>query len=510
MLKIIEVSGMFIKSGHSLGIDISESRISVVLLSKLNNKIKLLKADDCPVPSGAIIDGNIENPALLAKSIKSLISKNRIRTRRAVVSLFAKPIFMQMLDLPREIPENLGRYVQSEIKHSPLLSGKELYYDYCGLGKTGPERSERVFVGATDYDKITVLMKTFTLAGIEPENVDLGPLAITRAVYSKRIVAEFDKNVLMASVRGSSLTISVYHKGEMDFIRCIEIDTEDVNAEKYISQLSTEINTVIEYYEIEVDDAPDVEWDFFVTFDECHAEIEEIKKSLNEKLDGDIHICTPLTVGDYTALEINKSIEKASTVAIGCALKKYLVQDLQIKINLLPPETEDVRSTKKYIRVALNVAVLVVIVVFGLGEVVKKALGKTQQAIKQRRIENPTDNIELLFRKQQRIAEEIEFLTAKKEGMGDVFGEYSKNNWNELLKGIGSKIPASVYLEEMRYLENSKIVMEGNSLSFKSIHNFAALLANSDHFLSASVAETNKSDTVGLISFTITIEMADN
>ena len=71
-------------------------------------------------------------------------------------------------------------------------------------------------------------------------------------------------------------------------------------------------------------------------------------------------------------------------------------------------------------------------------------------------------------------------------------------------------MPASVYLEEMRYIEDSKITLEGNSLSFKSIHNFAALLADLDHFSSASVAETNKSDTVGLISFTITVEMADN
>ncbi|MBN1457201.1 MAG: pilus assembly protein PilM [Sedimentisphaerales bacterium] len=501
---------MFIKSGHSLGIDISESRISVVLLSKLNNKIKLLKAADCPVPSGSIVDGNIENPGLLAKSIKSLLNKNRIRTRRAVVSLFAKPIFMQMLNLPKEIPENLGRYVQAEIKHSPLLSGKEPYYDYCGLGRTGPERNERVFVGATDYDKITLLMKTFTLAGIEPESVDLSALAITRAVYSKRIVGEFDKNVLMANVRDSSLTISVYHKGEMDFIRCIELDTKDIGSENHISQLSTEINTVIEYYEIEVDDAPEIEWDFFITFDECPAEIERIKKSFSEKLDGDVHICTPSTVAEYAAMEINTSIEEASTVAIGCALKKYLVQDLQIKINLLPPETEDVRSTKKYIRIALQVAVLIIVVMFGVGELVKSALGKTQQSIQKRRIENPTGNIELLLRKQQRIAEEIEFLTAKKSGMGDVFGEYSKSNWHELLDNIGDRVPASVYLEEMRYIENSKIILEGNSLSFKSIHNFAALLADLDEFSSASVAETNKSDTVGLISFTITVEMADN
>ena len=45
-----------------LGIDISNTRISVVQLRYIAGKVKLLKAIDCPVPEGALSDGDISNP----------------------------------------------------------------------------------------------------------------------------------------------------------------------------------------------------------------------------------------------------------------------------------------------------------------------------------------------------------------------------------------------------------------------------------------------------------------
>ena len=46
----------------ALGIDISESRISLALLMGGKNGAKLLKAGSAPVPEGAIKDDSIEQP----------------------------------------------------------------------------------------------------------------------------------------------------------------------------------------------------------------------------------------------------------------------------------------------------------------------------------------------------------------------------------------------------------------------------------------------------------------
>ena len=59
--------------GKALGIDICNGRIHMALLKRTaNGGVKLLKAARGFVPDGAMKDGNIENPALLASAIKKL------------------------------------------------------------------------------------------------------------------------------------------------------------------------------------------------------------------------------------------------------------------------------------------------------------------------------------------------------------------------------------------------------------------------------------------------------
>ena len=126
---------MMLGSKSSLGIDISDKRINIVLLRQVNGQIRLVKAADAPLPASAVSDGNITDSSALAKALRLVLVQNKIRTCKAVVSLVAKPILSQILDLPEGIPDNLSQFIQSEIKRSPALSGKEPVCDFCGVGR---------------------------------------------------------------------------------------------------------------------------------------------------------------------------------------------------------------------------------------------------------------------------------------------------------------------------------------------------------------------------------------
>ena len=71
----------------ALGIDISDGEINMALVGQTAKGIELLKTASAPVPEGAIKNGNIENPAKLAKAIKELRTHNKIKTRQAGLSL---------------------------------------------------------------------------------------------------------------------------------------------------------------------------------------------------------------------------------------------------------------------------------------------------------------------------------------------------------------------------------------------------------------------------------------
>ena len=500
---------MFGSLNISLGIDISESRISVALISKVGTKFKLLKAAECPITPGSIVDGNIEDFAALAKILKDLLHKNRIKTKRAAVSLVAKPILIQILDLPENVPDNIGKHVSSEIRHSQVFAGKDPYYDYCGLPSIGLDSKERVFVAATDNEKVSVLMKTLALAGIEAHSISLSTLAASRAIYEKQIADKFEKNVLVVTYHGSSLTISVYKKGEIDFVRTVDIEAITGSDDEFIMQFVSEINIVIQYYEVEVNEDEEVDWETVIIHDGIAVEAEKFKKTCDEKLAGSVQLCCSNTIYADTPLEVNTSIDAASITAIGHALKSFDVNQSQARVNLLPPETEDVRNTKKYAIITANVAVVVLLGMFASGALIRKSLGKTQYAIEQRKIDDPMGNIEALLKRQQKITEQVTFLSEKKKGMREVFDDYSGIKWHDLLHDIRTRAPVALYLTKLSCSENMTIMMEGNATSFKSIHIFAELLTQSDYFKTASVVKTNKSDTEGLVAFTIRIELAD-
>jgi Tfp pilus assembly protein PilN len=274
-------------------------------------------------------------------------------------------------------------------------------------------------------------------------------------------------------------------------------------------QFVSEINTVIQYYEVEVEEEEDIDWDVVIVHDDIPVEAEKFKNGCEEKIVGSVQLCSSNTVYENTPLEVNNAIEAASITAVGHALKSFNIHQLQAKINLLPPETEDVRNTKKYALITANVAVVILLVMFAGGALIRNSLGKTQYAIEQRKANDPVGNIEALLKKQKKITEQIAFFSSRKKEMNEVFADYSGVKWHDLLHDIRTRTPVALYLTRLTCSENMTIMLEGNAVSFKAIHIFAKLLTQSDYFKAASVAETNKSNTEGLVAFTVRVELVD-
>ena len=185
---------MKLESKTALGIDISSSRINLALLRKTNGGIVLVKTASGPIPEGAIKNGNIEDPALLARGIRELRTRNRIRVRlrQASVSLFTKPMLMQIMEIPKRNPAGVGQFFHNEVKHCVAFSGKKIALDYCGIGSGGRIGNDRAFVVAADNQKVAQILNACTLSCINVEMVEPPLISYIRAFYNKIITGRFD------------------------------------------------------------------------------------------------------------------------------------------------------------------------------------------------------------------------------------------------------------------------------------------------------------------------------
>ena len=207
-----------INKSVSLGIDITESSISYALLSHDKGKVEILKSGKISTPTGAVIDGNVADPGLLAKAIKELIASKNTRRCKSTVSLTVSPSLAQIIELPDEMPSNVANFVHSEIRHSAFLTGKDIQMDYCGLGLS-TALPPRVFTSAIEKSKMTPLLKTLKLAGIEPKTIEMPIAAWMRSVYEKHIKPRFKSNVMLVVVRDNVLNLCVFRNTAFDFAR---------------------------------------------------------------------------------------------------------------------------------------------------------------------------------------------------------------------------------------------------------------------------------------------------
>jgi hypothetical protein len=501
----------------ALGIDISDDRISMALLKKGSNGIELVKAASGPVPAGAIKNGGIEDPVILAKGIRELKNRNRIRVRlrQTAVSLVARPVLLQIIDAPKQVPTSIGQFLHNEVKHCVALSGKKIALDFSGIGSAGLGGSSRLFMVATDSQKVAQLAKACTLARVNLEAVEPAVLAYIRALYTKKIAPKFDQNVLIAILRDKALTLCVFKKQIIDFIRTRDIILEKNELNDFCQWLSEEINTVIQFYNIEVSDSA-INWVVTVIADGVQLP-KKAEKSLKAKIAvGDLQIRRSEDLyQDISVTEKGGPIpskaegKTASAVAIGLAMKLLGQDSSGLRINLIPPEASEVKSLKKHAIVTANImAAVLLLMVLAIGGLMWK-IERVNAEIIRKREGNSLHQISVLIDEDKGLDNRMKLLSEGPSYLNEILKLRPSTDWLGFLNDLRRKAPKTVRITSLSNKGDSQIFLEGLALSYEAVHLFVNMLDQSKFVAAASLIEAEKDDKVeGLIKYAISCSIA--
>jgi Tfp pilus assembly protein PilN len=138
------------------------------------------------------------------------------------VSLYAKPVVVQMMDMPKQVPSNIRQFVHNEVKNCVALPSRDIALDFCGIGSTRRTADKRVLAVAAENARMVELARVCSRAGFSVEAIEPPLLAYLRAIYEQRVIGKGGCNVLIAVLRGNALTLCVLKNGSVDFIRAKE------------------------------------------------------------------------------------------------------------------------------------------------------------------------------------------------------------------------------------------------------------------------------------------------
>jgi hypothetical protein len=503
---------MKLSNNTALGIDISNNQISLALLRRSKGGVELVKAASGPVPEGAIKNGNIEEPALLAKSIRELKSHNkiRLRLRQTAVSLMARPVLLQIIEAPKSAeggPANVGQFVHNEVKHCVALSGKRIAMDFCGVGSGGKSGGDRLLVAAADNENVAQIVKVCSLARVNVEVIEPSLLAYVRAFYAKKIADRFDCNVLLVVLQRDTLTLCVLKRQSIDFIRTRDIDEDKTEPGMLCEWAASEINAVIQFYD-SVDDSDDSgKWDIIAVADSMQLP-DDAQQSLKSKLTvGTLQVRRPEDACQDTpvAKKDDAKVEAgASSVAIGLAMKLLVPNEPNFRINLLPPEATDVKAFKRHALITANVVAAVIFGMIIAVAVLGLSAKSVNAEIERQKEENSLSDLKMLFKEEKMLSSRLKQLSGEPGRLNEILDSRGGFDWSGLLNDIKKGTPKTVGITSLFSKGDSTVSLEGFGLSYEAIRWFVNALGESEYVVAASLIETEKDDEKGgLIRYTI-------
>jgi Tfp pilus assembly protein PilN len=529
----------------AVGIDISQERISIVLLKNGKNGPELVKSAVAPVPKGAVKDGNIADAVLLSRAIRELKRRNRmLRTKRAAVSLFAKPVVTQIIDMPKQVPLNIRQFVDNEVKHCVALPSRDIAFDFCGIGSTRRTADKRVLAVAAESARMVELARVCSRAGFSVEVIEPPLLAYLRAVYAQKVVGKGGCNVLIAVLRGAGstlrqssvqasspqavLTLCVLKNGAVDFIRTKEMAESSAGSDDLNCWLAEELSEVVRFYDIEVPENTG-KWEITLFVDstlrldsgqassprvEAAQSPRGIEESLKSKIQSVLHSSSRFaaaTAKDETGHLQVRTIEDAyidtplggsaagkdklpSPVAVGLAMNLLTAQRGDVRINLVPPQVVRVREAKRDALIVANaVAVMLLIMLLTIHAFDLMIEKINRSAVAKKQLTTGQDT-EVMLEQHQQLDAKLKILTARLDRIVQISASHRDVNWAEVFDDIRKATPGSVRITGLSCQDGARMLIDGLALSNEAVNSFVNSLEKSNNIVSVVLLETRKQD----------------
>ena len=216
-------------TSRAIGLDIGTSGIRAAELRHIRGsatcEVSRLAAVD--LPHGTVCNGEVLDPKLFTKSLRSLWKKGRFTGRSVTFGISDTSIITRQLDLPWMPPDSFIQALPYQI-HEALpvdISTVELDYhllkQFPGRDSLGQETMiNRILVVASNRASLTTEAQLIRKAGLTPICADSAAFALIRAACHGKIPDD-ERLRVIADIGAEQLTVVIHQNGQPRLIRTI-------------------------------------------------------------------------------------------------------------------------------------------------------------------------------------------------------------------------------------------------------------------------------------------------
>jgi type IV pilus assembly protein PilM len=214
-----------------VGLDIGTTAVRAAEVSVRRGQVVLERIGQAGLPGGAVVDGEVVDPAAVAAAIKDLWRRTRISNRRVIIGVANQRVVVRLVDLPWMQPNELRSSLAFQAGDYLPIPVDQTELDYSVIGEheaAGGQRLLRVLLVAAQKEMLAGHLHAVRLAGLRPAGIDLNPIALLRSLGP---VAGFGEGAEALVDVGARVTNMVVHdNGVLRFVRILLMGGEDVTS----------------------------------------------------------------------------------------------------------------------------------------------------------------------------------------------------------------------------------------------------------------------------------------
>jgi type IV pilus assembly protein PilM len=223
---VVSLQGLFKSRSQSLlGVDISASNVKLVELvpgDKAGMRLERYAIE--PIERGAIVDGNVEKPEVVADALARAIRRAGTRTRFVAMALPSSAVIAKRISLPAGLlEEDYELQVENEASQYIPFSIEEVNLDFQILGPSSQsEEDVDVLLAASRKEKVEDRVAIAEMAGLQPLVVDVEPYAARASIdHVTRFLPNQAEGMILAvfDMGQNKTTLTVVLNGQTIFER---------------------------------------------------------------------------------------------------------------------------------------------------------------------------------------------------------------------------------------------------------------------------------------------------
>ena len=185
--------------------------------------------------------GQVADPEGLGEAIKNAVTGFETNRCYVVCALPGLRSVSRIITVPNVSKKEMETVVPREVRRTMTVSEEDNYFHWQVLPTEAAQT--RVFVLAVPKEPISLLLRAFSHAGLNPANIDLKPLALMRAVNQK--------DAIIANCEGNSMELVIVSDDIPVLIRSVFLGEGVVNQDYAVGRISDELGrTIVTYNEI--------------------------------------------------------------------------------------------------------------------------------------------------------------------------------------------------------------------------------------------------------------------